>query len=466
MFDPSSAFEEKMIECEPRPKMNWKEWFLNLLQNVSVTVIGFSLLVFLSTLPLIFNFGDAKWYAKILMLLGSLYALLFLLILPAIFTEATKSNKWLLFFSPLSAIYIVGIISYFNFELWGHKSFAIGLVFIWTIFIGLYVSVKALFNKTLGSENTPIVLVAIAILTLFIAVVNEKTSNNASADLCYKISVGIVYLIAIALYANRYIYKQRKEYKVISNIIGIVFWGAIITISFPFYIQWCGLTGNDFDTFVSVYAAVLGGGITLAGVAWTINDTNDKRQDDLKRAEQEKREDERLRYRPFLNFFDGPYQGIKTDIWVLKWLKNTEDISKEQTEKLLVANFIRSCYFGNTDFSNFYVWGVKINNNIARFDSIRYIKKSSYFFLDFSQKPIYTEKSIDSISLILEDMLENLYELKLEFLRDPKTGYLIIGGNNPTVWIGKAPHDNDCDYNENSDPTSHNQSTDKKKWLI
>ena len=211
MFDPSSAFEEKMIECEPRPKKNWKDWFLNLLQNVSVTVIGFSLLVFLSTLPLIFNFGDAKWYAKILMLLGSLYALLFLLILPAIFTEATKSNKWLLFFSPLSAIYIVGIISYFNCELWGHKSFAIGLVFIWTIFIGLYISVKALFNKTLGSENTPIVLVAIAILTLFIAVVNEKTSNNASADLCYKISVGIVYLIAIALYANRYIYKQRTK---------------------------------------------------------------------------------------------------------------------------------------------------------------------------------------------------------------------------------------------------------------
>lgn len=60
MFDPSSAFEEKMIECDPRPKKNWKEWFLNLLQNVSVTVIGFSLLVSLSTLPLIFNFGDAK----------------------------------------------------------------------------------------------------------------------------------------------------------------------------------------------------------------------------------------------------------------------------------------------------------------------------------------------------------------------------------------------------------------------
>lgn len=281
MFDPSSAFEEKTIERKPRPKKNWKEWFLNLLQNVSGTVIGFGLLVFLSTLPLIFNFGDAKWYAKILMLLGSLYALLFLLILPAIFTEATKSNKWLLFFSPLFAFFILGIISYFNFELWGHKSLALGLVFTWTIFVGLYLSIKALFNKTLGSENTPIVLIAMAILTLFIAVVNEKTSNNLSADLYYKISVGIVYLIAIALYANRYIYKQKNEHKVISNIIGIIFWGAIITISFPFYIQWCGLTGDDFNTFVSVYAAVLGGGITLAGVAWTIKDANEDKKKDL-----------------------------------------------------------------------------------------------------------------------------------------------------------------------------------------
>jgi cation transport ATPase len=278
MFDPSSAFEEKMTQSEPHSKKNWKEWFLNLLQNISGTVIGFGLLVFLSTLPLLFNFADVKWYAKILMLLGSLYALSFLLILPAIFTEATKSNKWLLFFSPLFAFFIVGIISYFNFELWGHKSLALGVLFTWTMFVGLFLSIKALFNRTLGSENTPIVLIAMAILTLFIAVVNEKTSNNLSADLYYKISVGIVYLIAIALYANRYIYKQKNEHKVISNIIGIIFWGAIITISFPFYIQWCGLTGDDFNTFVSVYAAVLGGGITLAGVAWTIKDNSEKKQ--------------------------------------------------------------------------------------------------------------------------------------------------------------------------------------------
>ena len=238
-------------------------------------------------------------------------------------------------------------------------------------------------------------------------------------------------------------------------------WGIAITVYLIFLIP-----DDSLQTIVqSITAAVYGGLLTLVGVAWTIKDTNEKRQDDLKRAEQEKREDERLRYRPFVNMFAGTYQGLKTDIQVANWLKSTNDISIAQTEKLLVATFIRSCYFGNTDFSNFYVWGLKINDHIAFFDSIRYIKKSSYFFLDFSHKPLYTEKAIESFSLVLEDMLENLYELRLEFEVDPKTGQLIIGGNNPTVWIGKATHNGNCEYIETVEQSSHNHSKDEKKWL-
>lgn len=239
-------------------------------------------------------------------------------------------------------------------------------------------------------------------------------------------------------------------------------WGIAITVYLIFLIP-----DDALKTIVlSITAAVYGGLLTLVGVAWTIKDTNEKRQDDLKRAEQEKREDERLRYRPFVNMFAGPYQGLKTDIQVANWLKSTNDISTVQTKKLSVATLIRSCYFGNTDFSNFYVWGLKINEHITSFDSIRYIKKSSYFFLDFSQQPIYTEKAIESFSLVLEDMLENLYELKLEFEFNTKTGQLIIGGNNPTVWIGKAKRNGNFDYIETVDQTSHSHSKDKKNWLF
>ena len=413
MFDPSSAFEEKTIEREPRPKKNWKEWFLNLLQNVSGTVIGFGLLVFLSTLPLIFNFGDAKWYAKILMLLGSLYALLFLLILPATFTEATKSNKWLLFFSPLFAFFILGIISYFNFELWGHKSLALGLVFTWTIFVGLYLSIKALFNKTLGSENTPIVLIAMAILTLFIAVVNEKTSNNLSADLYYKISVGIVYLIAIALYANRYIYKQKNEHKVISNIIGIIFWGAIITISFPFYIQWCGLTGDDFNTFVSVYAAVLGGGITLAGVAWTIKDANEDKKKDLIL------QNKPIMYAHMMNKLvtlkETPIELLFVNFKAIKSIgvaeesdssSNLEPQSSEEQAPIKTGGTVILKSIVNTDNSIVIVKKITVNDiELTPLNNNVMAKSKAYnLILNVSE---LTDK--DQIKLYVEDVLKNLY---------------------------------------------------------
>lgn len=414
MFDPSSAFEEKMTQCEPRPKKNWKEWFVNLLQNVSGTVIGFGLLVFLSTLPLLFNFGDAKWYVKTLMLLGSLYALLLLLILPTIFTEATKSNKWLWFFSPFFAFFIVGIISYFDFELWGHKSLALGLVFTWTIFIGLYLSIKALFNKALGSENTPIVLIAMAILTLFIAVVNEKTSNNLPTDLYYKISVGIVYLIANALYANRYIYKQKNEHKVISNIIGIIFWGAIITISFPFYIQWCGLTGDDFDTFVSVYAAVLGGGITLAGVAWTIKDANDDKKKDLIL------QNKPIMYAHMMNKLvtlkETPIELLFVNVKAIKSIGVTEETDlgsnletkssgdEQTTIKTGGTVILRSIV--NTDNSIVIVKKMTVNDiELTPLNNNVMAKSKAYnLILNVSE---LTDK--DQIKLYVEDVLKNLY---------------------------------------------------------
>ena len=194
-----------------------------------------------------------------------------------------------------------------------------------------------------------------------------------------------------------------------------------------------------FSAIIEVYAAMLGGGITLVGVAWTIKDANIKRQKELERIENERKEEERKKYRPFVNVYAGHnLQGlnITSDIMVTKWLNNTEDISNKPTERLMVANNIRNCWFGNTDFCSFYVWGIKINSNMTNFDSIRYIKKEFYFPLNFTG-PIYTEKPIENLSLILEDMLGNLYELKLAFSVNSAIQQIVVSGNEPTIFIGE-----------------------------
>ena len=218
---------------------------------------------------------------------------------------------------------------------------------------------------------------------------------------------------------------------------------------------------------LTISSALIGGILTLLGVAWTIKDTNDKRKDDLQRIENNRIEEDRQKYRPIVHVYAGPFSGVKTDINVFSWLHDTDKISKTETETLTVASRIHSCYFGNTDFSNVYVWGIKINGHMTHFSSIRYIKKESYFCLDFSDKPLYTEKPLETISLILEDVLENLYELPLEHTLSSSLKWHIIQGNNPSFYIGKAKKEDKYEQDTDGEGISavHNQSGDRKKWL-
>ena len=254
---------------------------LNFLGNLFIVFISICIFLFLCVVSMIFDFSVVKWYGKILMIFGSFYVLYIILLTLYLFSKTIKIKELFFYFSPILITFFGGILSYFDYELWGSKKTIIGIIFAWVIFIAIYVSIKVLLNKFLFKEKTPIVLISLALLIFVIAAINYKENADTASILLFKIGVGIIYLISAALYINKYIYKQYSTNKIISNILGIVFWGALIAISFPFYIKWCGLSCDDFETFISIYAAVLGGGITLAGVAWTIKDTNDDKKRDL-----------------------------------------------------------------------------------------------------------------------------------------------------------------------------------------
>lgn len=198
------------------------------------------------------------------------------------------------------------------------------------------------------------------------------------------------------------------------------------------------------DIVLAIIASVVGGSLALAGVAWTIKDGNKQRQEELQRIENERKEEEQKKYRPFLNVYAGNnLQGLPSTepIRVTDWLKNTDKISNVQTENLNIANNIRDCCFANSDFSNFYVWGIKIDDSTTDFKSYRYIRKERYFQLSFTG-PIYTEKPIETLSLILEDMLGNFYELKLDFGFNSIYQQIVISGNGHTVFIGEKKTEN------------------------
>lgn len=232
-----------------------------------------------------------------------------------------------------------------------------------------------------------------------------------------------------------------SDHKTIMNFLLVSLLAVGISV-YTIYL-WFWKAGDEtqalFSAVMGIYAAILGGAITLGGVAWTIKDGNEKRQEELQRVENEHKEEERKKYRPFVNVYAGyNLQGLPSTepIRVTDWLKNTDKISNVQTENLNIANNIRDCCFANSDFSNFYVWGIKIDDSTTDFKSYRYIRKNVYFQLIFTGS-IYTEKPIEKLSLILEDMLGGLYELKLDFSVNSMYQQIVISGNEPTIFIGE-----------------------------
>ena len=281
-------------------------------------------------------------------------------------------------------------------------------------------------------------------LAIFIVYIITAANSDVNAAIYFaKILANVLSVVLTALVLKSCLLDKLplSDHKTIMNFLLVSLLAVGISV-YTIYL-WFWKTGDEnqalFSAVMGIYAAILGGAITLGGVAWTIKDGNEKRQKELERIENERKEEERKKYRPFVNVYAGyNLQGLPSTepIRVTDWLKNTDKISNVQSEELKIANNISDCCFANTDFSNFYVWGIKIDDSTTDFKSYRYIRRERYFQLSFTG-PIYTEKPIETLSLILEDMLGGLYELKLDFSVNSMYKQIVISGNEPTIFIGE-----------------------------
>ena len=229
--------------------------------------------------PLMIEFSSINLFCKILMIIGSLFSLF---ILSAVLIHKIKlqddKKKFLCYYIPLVTIFVLSIISYFDYSVFNIKNTILGFFLIFIVFLGIYRTLKGFSNKAFLSENFMVVLVSLLLLLLWMAGVYESSDNKELVELFLKISVGLIYLLAISIVISTYLYSSSKK-GLNQKIIGIIFWGAIIIFSLPYYIKWWNISDNDFNIFIGVYNAVIGGGITLIGVAWTIKKSNDDRKE-------------------------------------------------------------------------------------------------------------------------------------------------------------------------------------------
>lgn len=208
--------------------------------------------------------------------------------------------------------------------------------------------------------------------------------------------------------------------------------GLIITV-YLIYIIPEGF--EELQTIVTaIVAAVYGGLLTLTGVAWTIrternalNQQEEKRIKDIKLEEQKK-------YKPLFNIYKGELPEKYATVECNKF-KNIQEIAFEfagdrsNAHKAIIEDFS----IENTDFTEFYIRGIKINSLTYLRNADLFVRRNQTLLLTFDNECLYLNEPLNSLSLIVDDIIGNAYEVKLAFQSDCKNTITIIGNKRITL---------------------------------
>lgn len=174
---------------------------------------------------------------------------------------------------------------------------------------------------------------------------------------------------------------------------------------------------------IAIVAALYGGLFTLVGVAWTIRKGDADRKTDLERITLERKEDERKMYRPVFSVASHVVDSKKIVRVLLDNLLNVDTIITKKKTKTTID--LQAIIIENSSKVEFYVTGLK-------FDGIYYpTKTKSLVKKDYSLCAYFYEsyafKSTPTISICIEDLISNKYDVELQTeIRDNKISVIEI----------------------------------------
>ncbi len=295
-------------------------------------------------------FNDVKMVVAIEVVLG----LAFIVFLSCTIMYHKKSAfHWIFAFMMLPR-YVV----FFDMGAEWNKQYAtmyLGIVAIFIISIGSWRSAKDI-NKNGGMYDTIILSTGLFSLVMgYILRVQEHSKH------LIVFGIALIYLYAIAR-ALLWIFFSKEQAKVslYKMILYTVFYIAII-FAVPFFLQYVGIKEQIIeDIILPIYASVIGGILTLAGVAWTI-----------KRTEQKSKEDEKRKARPLFAIIDDMSLKVKEASCNIKQFYLYED------DIFSAPAFV--CNLQNTDQSVFFVNKISIDKVFYYPDTSFLISKDEKF---------------------------------------------------------------------------------------
>ncbi len=165
---------------------------------------------------------------------------------------------------------------------------------------------------------------------------------------------------------------------------------------------------QNLQTIVTtIVAAVYGGLLTLVGVAWTIRKGDKDRNDDLKRRDEEKTEEARKQFVPYVKMAYA--ETVAGSV-------NASAHSNLQLNNLKSKNFysftISNFYIKNISNSNIILLGIFINDNYFEFSNDKLVEKDTACQVQTTRNWEYaSEKPLKKLTLVIADVLDNQYEI-------------------------------------------------------
>lgn len=163
----------------------------------------------------------------------------------------------------------------------------------------------------------------------------------------------------------------------------------------------------------TIFSAILGGAITLAGVAWTIKDADAKRKEDLERIEKERKEEERKKHIPYIRVSHNEVSTVSANI---SRINNIDLSNYEDRNKLLKRKFVSiyriNVLLKNISSNNIILHGAFIDGTYYKVEASALIEKNSVCKIDIGDKSkMEFADEIKTIDLHISDMFENFYKI-------------------------------------------------------
>lgn len=273
-----------------------------------------------------------------------------------------------------------------------------GLIFLMIPF-GLY-KIKSFESKKINptEEQNKIANRRFAILCLFYWLCDGFYTTFIINNLTWKFILGVLIMVIIFYNLTKAFINGDSQFK-----FGLI-QDFIIGVALTIYLIYIIPNESLQQVVIPIVSAVYGGLLTLVGVAWTI-----------KKSDKDRKEEEIKKVKPvvFISSLETSVLDNKTLIEKILLSKQENGTLKKSDNDSLSFN-LQNILINNSDYSYVTIRGFVINKDYHLYDFGQVLQKNATILLINDYKFEFKDE-IRYVAILIQDMMDNLYELELNF---------------------------------------------------